>query len=238
MNILQQALDDRTDPVALKQRREDAAKSADVWQLRKERPEVRLLAFDRWVRLELETRLDWAWAGAQRERRIEQCRIQLERIVLDLWRRGWMLDGKALAARIVGVLDTIGAYQRAGKVADFWPYFVASVNRYVGANAEEIQDQARSIGAQMGGLMAHRRPHAARAGRATGRRDHQGEGRDPPHQTRPPAGKERCRCGTGLAPVSPLQRLCTASATARICGQTIDQLAENAGFVVIPLSAG
>ena len=154
MNILQQALDDRTDPVALKQRREDAAKSADVWQLRKERPEVRLLAFDRWVRLELETRLDWAWAGAQRERRIEQCRIQLERIVLDLWRRGWMLDGKALAARIVGVLDTIGAYQRAGKVADFWPYFVASVNRYVGANAEEIQDQARSIGAQMGGLMA------------------------------------------------------------------------------------
>lgn len=84
---------------------------------------------------------------------VEQCRIALERVVLDLWRRGWMLDGKALAARITGMLDAVGSYQRAGKVLDFWPYFTASVNRYVGANAEEIQDQARSIGAQMGSIL-------------------------------------------------------------------------------------
>ena len=44
-----------------------------------------------------------------------------------------MLDGKRLAARLEGVLDNIGAYQRAGKVADFWPYFRAGVDRYVGA---------------------------------------------------------------------------------------------------------
>jgi len=152
VNVLGEILNERDDQRA--QRRADAARMAEVWQLRGERPEVRLLAFDRWVRAELEARLDWAWAGAQRERRIEQCRIALERVVLDLWKRGWMLDGKALARRITGMLDAVGTYQRAGKVQDFWAYFTASVNRYVGANAEEIQTEARSLGAQMGSLLA------------------------------------------------------------------------------------
>lgn len=154
MNVLQKMLDERDDSAARTQRRQDAAKAADVWHLRHERPELRLMAFDRWARSELAERLDWGWAGAQRDRRIEQCRLHLERVVIELWRRGWMLDGKALAARIVALLDAVGAYQRAGKVRDFWPYFSASVDRYVGANAEEIQLQARSLGAQMGSILS------------------------------------------------------------------------------------
>ena len=63
-------------------------------------PAARLIKFDSWVRAELGKRLDWSWAGAQRERRIEQCRLCMEKLVLDLWRRGWMLDGKKLARHI------------------------------------------------------------------------------------------------------------------------------------------
>jgi hypothetical protein len=116
-------------------------------------PEVRLLKFDAWVGRQLATRLDWAWAGPQKARRIEQCRIYLERLVLDLWRRGWMLDGKRLACHLETVLNNIGAYQRAGKVQEFWPYFRACVDRYVGANAEEIRDESMRVGAHVGQLL-------------------------------------------------------------------------------------
>lgn len=124
------------------------------WQRMDQPPEVRLQAFDRWIRRELAERLDWAWAGAQREKRLEQCRLYLERVVLDLWRRGWLLDGKALAQRLRGLLEVVGAQQRAGKVRAFWPYFRASVDRYVGVNSEEIQDEARRVGAHMGQMLA------------------------------------------------------------------------------------
>ena len=54
----------------------------------------RLLRFDAWVKGELEKRLDWAWAGAHRVKRVEQCRVQIEGLVLDLRLRGWMLDAR------------------------------------------------------------------------------------------------------------------------------------------------
>ncbi len=133
---------------------EDRRRAAEAWQIAGGRPaEVRLLAFDRWARLELAARLDWAWAGQQRERRIEQCRIRLEQVVLDLWRRGWMLDGKRLARRITDLLDAVGAYQRKGAVRDFWIYFGTAVDRYVGLNAEEIQTEAMRAGSQMRQLL-------------------------------------------------------------------------------------
>lgn len=116
-------------------------------------PEERLLSFDRWVSERLATRLDWAWAGALKEKRIEQCRIYLEKLVLGLWRRGWMLDGHRLAAHIDGVLERVATYQRSGKVREFWPYFQATVDRYVGANSEELQLEARSVGVHMGQIV-------------------------------------------------------------------------------------
>ncbi len=107
----------------------------------------RLLKFDAWVKGELATRLDWAWAGAHQVKRIEQCRVQLEGLVLDLWRRGWMLDGKKLADVITAALDDVAKAQKAGRVQDFWAFFKAITSRHVGVNSEEIQMQARSAGA-------------------------------------------------------------------------------------------
>jgi len=131
----------------------DEAKAAQAWQIAGHRPEERLLAFDRWARIQLEKRLAWDWAGAAKEKRIEQCRVRLETIVLDLWRRGWMLDGRRLAVLLIEFLDTVGAYQRKGQVRDFWAYFNAAAERHVGLNSEEILREAMSAGAHMGLLL-------------------------------------------------------------------------------------
>jgi len=126
---------------------------AQSWQHAEQPPEVRLINFDAWVRAQLATRLDWAWAGDLKERRIEQARIYLERLVIALWRRGWMLDGKRLATRIETMLDTVGTYQKAGKVRDFWPYFKTTVDRYVGLNSEELQAETLRAGAAISQAM-------------------------------------------------------------------------------------
>jgi len=116
------------------------------------KPEARMLSFDTWVLVELDYLLDWKWAGAAKDKRMQQCRIQIDTMILALWRRGWMLDGRRLADRITEMLHSIGKAQRAGQVHDFWPYFKASVSRYVGLNAEEIQAEAMSAGAAVGAV--------------------------------------------------------------------------------------
>lgn len=116
-------------------------------------PEDRILKFDAWVRNELRRRLVWSDRPADAEkvsRLIEQCRIELDQPVLEMWRRGWYLESHRLAGHIRKMLEAVGTAQRAGKVNDFWPYFRAAVRRYVGANAEEIQFEARSAGAHVG----------------------------------------------------------------------------------------
>lgn len=158
MNVLQQYLTDRaaTPPPS-------PAPELVQWLNHGVDPAVRLLKFDAWVTRELATRLDWSWAGAAKEKRVQQCRVYLERLVLDLWRRGWMLDGHRLAAHLQKVLDSIGAYQRAGRVQEFWPYFRACVDRYVGANAEELRAEAMQAGVHMNQILSAltaRRPAA------------------------------------------------------------------------------
>jgi hypothetical protein len=142
---LNDLLADRAGLVAAFKPAEQHAHTAD--------PAERLLKFDKWVRGELATRIDWKWAGAQRERRIEQCRLCLEQLVLDLWRRGWLLDGKKLARHIEAVLDAVARQQKAGNVQDFWAYFKAAVNRYVGANAEELREEAMRAGTHVSQLL-------------------------------------------------------------------------------------
>jgi len=137
-------------------RQEQAAKLAE--RDRKEREWLygdrtdaeRLIRFDAWVKAELATRIDWTWAGDAKTKRIEQCKVGLENMVKQLWSRGWHLDGKRLATLIKDALDEVGEAQRKGRVRDFWPFFNAVVTRYVGANAEEIQQAAMSIGAGTG----------------------------------------------------------------------------------------
>ncbi len=156
MSTFQHFLDQRDEASdAYKHMHDRNVRNGDLtaWLNAANRPEVRLLAFDRWAKEQLAKRLDWGWAGDSKEKRIEQCRIYLERLVLDLWRRGWMLDGKRLAGHIEKCLDAVGTYQRAGKVANFWAYFQASVDRYVGGNAEEIREEAMRVGSHVGQVL-------------------------------------------------------------------------------------
>jgi len=152
MDVLGQYLDDRT--ARTRAGADDRRKAAELWQATGRRPEERLLAFDRWLRGELESRLDWAWAGAHKQKRIEQCRMHLERVVLDLWQRGWMLDGKRLAGHLQSLLDNVAAYQRKGGIQDFWAYFKSASERYVGGNAEELREEAMSAGSHIAQVMS------------------------------------------------------------------------------------
>jgi hypothetical protein len=84
---------------------------------------------------------------AARARLIGQCTAELERMVRQLFDRGWLIEGKRLAEVVDTCLAPIAAAHRAGKVQDFWPHFRASVRRYVPINAEELQRTARRDGA-------------------------------------------------------------------------------------------
>jgi len=161
MNVLGQFLDARDDDrqadAAARERSGRDAKGEEalrIWLNGGRSDAERLLAFDAWLRAELGSCLVWPSDEATARRQLEQCRVYLERVVLDLWRRGWFLDGRALATRIRDLLDTVGRYQRAGKVLNFWAYFQATVDRYVGLNAEELQDEARRAGAHVGQILA------------------------------------------------------------------------------------
>lgn len=154
MNVLQSIADIRDDSTANTARDQDTAKGDIARNLANHDAAARLEKFDRWLRNELATRIDWTWAGVHRDRRIEQCRLHMERLVLELWRRGWMLDGKRLSAHLIKCLDAVAAYQKKGGIDDFWAYFKSSVNRYVGANAEELNTEAMRAGAHVNQLLA------------------------------------------------------------------------------------
>lgn len=140
------------------------ARAAQNWMEMGQTPEARLLQFDRWVIGQLEVRLVWPDDPARKAKLLGQCKAELEKLVLELWRRGWMLDGARLASHITRVLDSIGGRQRAGAVKDFWPYFRHAVTTHVGANAEEIQAEARktpTVGSILGTLGVSRRVSGA-----------------------------------------------------------------------------
>jgi hypothetical protein len=125
--------------------RHQDGRSADDWMLSILVPEERLLRFDSWVRRQLIQRLKWTGSERQQRKMVEQCRVKLERLVVDLWRRGWLLDGQRLAKHILAALDDIAAAQAAGRVENFWPFFCQVMTKYVGVNAEEIQAEARAM---------------------------------------------------------------------------------------------
>jgi hypothetical protein len=150
MDVLGNYLIDREDAIARAQRSTQWLETNAPLA-----PEARLLAFDKWVREQLAQRLIWPADPGRRARLIEQCRVRLETLVLDLWRRGWMLDGRRLATHILTALDAISAAQKKGGIRDFYAYFGRAVEAYVGANAEEIQMEARQAQpgpAQIGSL--------------------------------------------------------------------------------------
>lgn len=150
---LESYLDDRED----RRERDEAEdrKLQALWSLASANPAERLMAFDHWVKAQLQKRLVWPPSpDIGTDRRIHQCRVELEHMLTQLFSRGWLLDGQRIARHVTTVLDAVGAAQRKGAVKDFWPYFKASVNRYVGANAEELQVESKRAGNVMNNVLA------------------------------------------------------------------------------------
>lgn len=160
---MQGFLIDRDDRLAKARSLEERDSAARAWMANGVTPAARLLRFDGWVRLELAARIDWTWAGELKARRIEQCRIELENLMVAFQQRGWLLDGRRLARHITDALDDVAAAQRAGRVRDFWPFFKAAIDRYAGLNAEEIQAEAMSAGAHVGQVFQQLQRQIARA---------------------------------------------------------------------------
>lgn len=143
MNLLGRMLDDRHARAAADEIAEDA------W-LRERAgvdPAQRREAWRGWLRRKLESVLVWPEDASARDRLIGQCIAEITTLCRQLRGRGWLLDGKELAEHVHELLAPIGAYQRKGKVGDFWPYFRSAVRKYVEAHADEIQAQARRSGA-------------------------------------------------------------------------------------------
>ncbi|MEY4489711.1 MAG: hypothetical protein RIQ79_2219 [Verrucomicrobiota bacterium] len=112
----------------------------------------RLAAWREWVAKKLIADFILPADPAKRDRLIGQCTAELEVLVRQLFDRGWLIEGKRLAQVVGDCLAPIAAAQQAGKIGDFYPYFRSSVRRYVGANAEEIQQATRRDGAEAGAI--------------------------------------------------------------------------------------
>lgn len=107
----------------------------------------RLAAWREWAAKKLAAEFALPADERARARLIGQLTAELEKMVRQLFDRGWLIEGKRLAEVVSDCLAPIAKAQRAGKVGDLYPYFRVAVLRYVGANAEQIQRAARRDGA-------------------------------------------------------------------------------------------
>jgi hypothetical protein len=114
----------------------------------------RLAAWREWAAKKLIAELALPEAPGARERLVGQLIAELERLVRALFDRGWLIEGRRLRDVVSAFLAPIATQQRAGKIGDFYPYFVAARRRFVGVNAEELQQAARQDGADAGTAFA------------------------------------------------------------------------------------
>ncbi|MBC8011355.1 MAG: hypothetical protein H7067_14815 [Burkholderiales bacterium] len=157
MNVLQSIADTRDD------RAQREIEADDRW-LRERAgidPEERRTSFNRWLKGTILKLLVMPEDAAAREKLLGKCAAEVTVMVRQLRGRGWLLDGKALAEEVTAAVAPIGAYQRAGKVDDLYPYLLTAMRRYVGTHAEELHAKAlrtgshegtQSLGALMSGL--------------------------------------------------------------------------------------
>ncbi|WP_221029941.1 hypothetical protein [Actomonas aquatica] len=146
MDVLGQFLDDREDPQKRHAAAVDAQKDRAWWEIKGATEEQRLLAFEAWCRRQIQSRLVLSEEATAKARRTGQCLAEIKCMLLELFRRGWLLDGARLAPHVIAVLDDVGNAQRAGRVQEFWPFFRSVVRSYVGRNAEEIRSESMRAG--------------------------------------------------------------------------------------------
>ncbi len=138
-------LADYLDTRAADQRRESAqrAKEAGDWRELGDSPEARKVRFDGWLRGQLARRLQWPDDPAKAAKLRGQIEAMVETMLTHFYGRGWLLDGKRLAAHVEAVISEIGAAQRAGRVRELYPFARKVLTTYTGAHAEEIQREAQ-----------------------------------------------------------------------------------------------
>jgi len=142
LNPLQAHLEAREDRVS------DQAQADDRW-LRERAgidPEERRRSFQSWVKGLLIKSLPMPADAARREKLLGQCAAEITVMCRQMRGRGWLLDGQALATEVKECIAPIAAYQRKGKVDDFYAYFRSCVRRYVDNHAEDLQALARRSG--------------------------------------------------------------------------------------------
>ncbi|MDR0352494.1 MAG: hypothetical protein LBI02_03770 [Opitutaceae bacterium] len=130
----------------------DQAAAEDRW-LRERAgidPAERRRAWHKWLLAELGRTFRWPDDRLKRGRLQGQCAHSLTLMARQLYGRGWLLDGAALARHVRACLAPIAQAQREGRAEAFWPYFQKAISTYVGAHAEEIQQEARRSGAVPG----------------------------------------------------------------------------------------
>lgn len=93
-----------------------------------------------------ETFTQWATDPARRARQIGQCVGELETLARQLYDRGWLVRHDLLMNLARQAIAPVAAAQAAGKISDFWPYYRASVRRFIPVNAEQVQRIARRDG--------------------------------------------------------------------------------------------
>lgn len=146
MDVLRQHLDDHEDAEKRHSARANARKDQDWWQIKAANEAERLLAFEAWCRRQIQARLRLPADPTAKARRTGQCLVEIKGMLLDLFKRGWLLDGARLAPHVITVLDDVGAAQSAGRVREFWPFFKSAVRTYVGRNAEELRSESQRAG--------------------------------------------------------------------------------------------
>ena len=116
-------------------------------------PEARLLKFDAWLRSLLIEKITWPADPGRRRKLVEQCCVLVERMVIELRTRGWLFDGRRLAAHVEAAVEEVAKAQQEGRVKDLWAFFRALMQRYVGTRAEELRDEALSAGCHISNLV-------------------------------------------------------------------------------------
>ena len=131
----------------------DARSTLQVWMDERQAPEVRLLKFDAWLRQLLVDKITWPADPGRRRKMVEQCRVLVERMVIELRTRGWLFDGKLLAAHVTAAVEEVAKAQAEGRVKDLWPFFRALLQRYVGTRADELREEALSARCHISNLV-------------------------------------------------------------------------------------
>jgi hypothetical protein len=116
------------------------------WANERSAPAERIVAFRSWVYAQLGKHLRWPADKAQREREIGQAAHWVERMVADLGAHGYLFRPRELAALIEQQLKLVRNQQDKGGIQCIWSYLRTIWETYVRHKADDLRDQAMSLG--------------------------------------------------------------------------------------------